>query len=481
MRFKVKLPGSSKYLFVTDDHREPTLGSLKEATARAFQTLGMTGLDFEMSLNGNDAVEGNEETTLSAAGIVSGDIIRIIAKEELRGEFMEAGKELDSGETVDNERPVTSRNSSDMISNDATQPSSPPRTIDGGTPIDAREVNRCLTEPVLCRESTSSQVPDMLQQWYKTSDVASMNDAFVVVLHVMMLESGYEQKSFNQDASSILSAETKLGNIYKIFYYHKSCPEGSICLTCIPMGSLVTINGTYKTTTFHLNLKPATFVRKGPYKAENPAFIYSKLSKLSHVFKDAIVQPLLTVLQAGEGVPSSCGIGSLSTEVKFIILNFLNAPSLLNTSECCKEFYELADQQSIWKRLCFSDFPESLSEKFRDDEHITWKEKYQALYKKKKMRRNHPRFLGPSPFAVPLPGMFPYLDPFGSRLFMPQGIVGGEFDRIPGIPVPLRPDLGLPPFLPPPPPGPRMLPDGRFPFLNRRNAPRWPGYFPGYY
>ena len=40
---------------------------------------------------------------------------------------------------------------------------------------------------LLCRDG----IPDILQELYKTADVATLHDAVFVVIHVLMLETGY--------------------------------------------------------------------------------------------------------------------------------------------------------------------------------------------------------------------------------------------------------------------------------------------------
>ena len=53
------------------------------------------------------------------------------------------------------------------------------------------EVNRCLQEPLLCRESSSSAVPVLLRDLYQSARCVTMADALWVVVHTLMMEVGF--------------------------------------------------------------------------------------------------------------------------------------------------------------------------------------------------------------------------------------------------------------------------------------------------
>ena len=58
-------------------------------------------------------------------------------------------------------------------------------------PVDYKVVNRCLQEPVLCRDSSETSVPSLLQEVHAAASPQDTVEALSVVLHVLMLETGY--------------------------------------------------------------------------------------------------------------------------------------------------------------------------------------------------------------------------------------------------------------------------------------------------
>lgn len=57
--------------------------------------------------------------------------------------------------------------------------------------VDIKIVSQCLSEPVLCREAMDGQVPALLREMYEFLQPANELEAFGVVLHVLMLETGF--------------------------------------------------------------------------------------------------------------------------------------------------------------------------------------------------------------------------------------------------------------------------------------------------
>ena len=53
------------------------------------------------------------------------------------------------------------------------------------------EVNRCLQEPLLCRESSSNAVPVLLRDLYQSARCVTIADALWVVVHALMMEVGF--------------------------------------------------------------------------------------------------------------------------------------------------------------------------------------------------------------------------------------------------------------------------------------------------
>ena len=58
-------------------------------------------------------------------------------------------------------------------------------------PIDITVVNQCLREPVLCRDASETMVPSLLREVYESANPTDSMEALSVLLHVLMLETGY--------------------------------------------------------------------------------------------------------------------------------------------------------------------------------------------------------------------------------------------------------------------------------------------------
>lgn len=53
------------------------------------------------------------------------------------------------------------------------------------------ETGVCHSEPMLCSEAVEGQVPHSLEILYQSASCADAKDALIVLLHLLMLESGY--------------------------------------------------------------------------------------------------------------------------------------------------------------------------------------------------------------------------------------------------------------------------------------------------
>lgn len=59
-------------------------------------------------------------------------------------------------------------------------------------PLDLAVVTQCLSEPRLCCESTPGRLPALLTELYSDSQCRFYEEALCLVLHVLMLEAGYQ-------------------------------------------------------------------------------------------------------------------------------------------------------------------------------------------------------------------------------------------------------------------------------------------------
>lgn len=57
--------------------------------------------------------------------------------------------------------------------------------------FDFQEAGSYPSEPMLCSEATDGQVPHSLQTLYHSAECTSANDALIVLIHLIMMETGY--------------------------------------------------------------------------------------------------------------------------------------------------------------------------------------------------------------------------------------------------------------------------------------------------
>ncbi len=173
-----------------------------------------------MSLNGRDGLAGDGSTCLKELGIVSGDLIIVLPNNpvaETNNGANQAAAQRKAAHNACNEMEAKPMDTSEPKQN---SPSAKPTTsvdYDGalcaagpssssaagaadtmmqleedGECIQDAEVNKYLCEPLSVRESTADTVPQTLDRHYRDNPIHNVHDAAVILLHVLMLETGYD-------------------------------------------------------------------------------------------------------------------------------------------------------------------------------------------------------------------------------------------------------------------------------------------------
>nr|KAF6373639.1 F-box protein 7 [Pipistrellus kuhlii] len=215
------------------------------------------------------------------------------------------------------------------------------------------------SEPMLCSESEDGQVPHSLETLYQSAGCSSPSDALIVCIHLLMLESGYIPQGTETKAIS-MPENWKSGGVYKLQYMHPLCEGGSAALTCVPLGNLVVINATLKINSEiksvkRLQLLPESFICKEEL-GENVANIYKDLQKLSRLFKDQLVYPLLAFTRQALNLPDVFGLVVLPLELKLRIFRLLDVRSVLALSAVCRDLFITSNDQLLWRCLYLRDF-----------------------------------------------------------------------------------------------------------------------------
>ncbi|XP_021566754.1 F-box only protein 7 isoform X1 [Carlito syrichta] len=472
---------------------EPTLGQLRAHLSQALlPTCGHSSdTRFAITLNNKDALTGDEET-LASYGIVSGDLICLILEDAIPAPNLPSSTDSEHSSLQSNDQPslATSSNQASIRdeqlsgsfqgqaaqsdvwnTGDMVQPSQNVEAESIQDVVIMEEVTGFYpSEPMLCSESVDGQVPHSLETLYQSADCSDASDALIVSIHLLMLESGYIPQGTEAKAVS-MPEKWKSRGVYKLQYTHPLCEGGSSSLTCVPLGNLVVINATLKInneirSVKKLQLLPESFICKEE-PGENVAKIYKDLPKLSRLFKDQLVYPLLAFTRQALNLPDVFGLIVLPLELKLRIFRLLDVRSVLALSAVCRDLLIASNDPLLWRCLYLRDFRDNTI-RVRDTD---WKELYRKRHKQRKeaQRGRHVMFLPSSPHPIPF-----YPNPLSPRPFppsslLPPGIIGGEYDERPSLPYVGDPINSLIP-------GPGETPS-RFPPLRPRFDPIGP--FPG--
>ncbi|KAL8222005.1 UNVERIFIED_CONTAM: F-box only protein 7 [Gekko kuhli] len=427
---------------------EPTLEDLR---ARLCQTLlpawgYSSNTQFAITLNNKDSLSGDQES-LASFGIVSGDLICLRLEDanatptlptspsstsaiyhnqpsstenERHNGHIEDSQVQDKDQTDDNTAGSSQEFASEMVSDVPDLQES-----EGSYPL----------EPMLCSEATDGQVPHSLETLYHSAECVSANDALIVLIHLLMMETGYVPQG--TEAKSVSMPEKwRNGGVYKLQYTHPLCEDGSAALTCVPLGDLIVVNAMLKISgdikgVKRLQLLPTSFVCF--QDSANITGVYKDLQKLSRLFKDQLVYPLLAAARQALNLPDVFGLVVLPLELKLRILRLLDVRSLISLSAVCRDLYTAANDQLLWRFVYLRDFRDPVSRP-RDTD---WKELYKKKLKQKReaLRWRHMMFLPPPPLPIPFHPNPLYPNPFPPNPLYPPMIIGGEYDEMPTLPI----------------------------------------------
>ncbi|XP_025106464.1 F-box only protein 7-like isoform X2 [Pomacea canaliculata] len=224
-------------------------------------------------------------------------------------------------------------------------------------PAQDPEVNRCLQEPLLCRESSPIAVPVMLRDLYAGAQCCKVADALWVAVHALMMEVGLRPQ---EDASLSMGEHWNTEGFYKRTYRHTIADARYSCAVVgIPMGGSLILHGVISGdppfTTEKVQLRVADFVC-GSGVSNDVCSVYRNLERLSRLVKDMICQPLLAQLAEECGYPVSLGLLCLSHELKLKVLSYLPACSLVRMGQVCQLFASMYCDPWLWRRLYLREF-----------------------------------------------------------------------------------------------------------------------------
>ncbi|KAK2121434.1 F-box only protein 7 [Saguinus oedipus] len=364
---------------------------------------------FAITLNNKDALTGDEET-LASYGIVSGDLICLVLEDAIPAPNLPSSTDSEHSSLQNNDQPslATSSNQTsiqgeqlsdsfqgqaaqsdvwndDNMSfvnairqNDLLRESGPSQNFEAESIQDIAVMEESTgfypSEPMLCSESVEGQVPHSLETLYQSANCSDASDALIVLIHLLMLESGYTAQGTEAKAMS-MPEKWKSSGVYKLQYMHPLCEGGSAALTCVPLGNLIVLLtcmvashsriDSLKRSSVSLNLSFTQGILLGHIKfqlkitRENVAKIYKDLQKLSRLFKDQLVYPLLAFTRQALNLPDVFGLVVLPLELKLRIFRLLDVRSILSLSAVCRDLFTASNDPLLWRFLYLRDFRDS--------------------------------------------------------------------------------------------------------------------------
>lgn len=167
---------------------------------------------------GNDgSVDRSNDVTLSECNIVGGDLIHIISLDPAEEVQAEDGQSSSTQNSEDKNSAAMETNQMKSGVDQSDKSISLRGDLDGNSfqpiadenlpstsgapnaeylpmeeePVDYVVVNKCLSEPLLCRDCIQGRVPPLLVKVYNECNTTTTHETLVVALHILMLESGY--------------------------------------------------------------------------------------------------------------------------------------------------------------------------------------------------------------------------------------------------------------------------------------------------
>lgn len=145
---------------------------------------------FSLSLNGSELLTDSGQT-LSTCGIVSGDLVCVVLPET-----PSAGDPPTHTQLNTHSESNTQSDDQSNVLDSHSQVSEDPAACDrlgatSGTNLGGSRPRASSWEPMLCSEAEEGQVPLSLELLYHSAQTCSPNDALMVAVHQLMMETGF--------------------------------------------------------------------------------------------------------------------------------------------------------------------------------------------------------------------------------------------------------------------------------------------------
>ncbi|KAF3705358.1 F-box only protein 7 [Channa argus] len=450
---RVELPGEEPSLKDLKDHIKETLLSSHGLSADT---------EFSLSLNGSELLSDISET-LSSCGIVSGDLICVMLPESAA--IVSSNSSLNTSANQNSTTDQRQQQQRQLMA--AVTPSEPSSSSSSSSPAGLNQPEETTDmldpepsvprwEPMLCSETEEGQAPLSLELLYHAAQITSPSDAIIVAGNLLMLETGFVPQGCELKPGEMPAGWRSAGGVYKLQYTHPLCENSLAMVVAVCMGPVLVINATLKVndtvdTVRKLCLNPSSYMTD-EWPGGSAAAAFKDLRKLSRVFKDQLVYPLIATAREAMALPVAFGLAALPPELLLRVLRLLDVRSVVRLSSVCRHFNMATADSTLWRHLYRRDFTDADPSKSRDTD---WKELYKRSYKIRSEHRHIARHHSLPPFHRNPRDIFGFVTP---PLFPPvPGIIGGEYDQRPNFPHGLLPRPRYDPIGPPREPNPRPL------------------------
>jgi len=283
------------------------------------------------------------------------------------------------------------------------------------------------------------------------------HEVICALIHLLMSKSGYID-STTKETSLSLPAEWKRNSLYLLNYLHPIKMENSVTIKCAPMQNFLMIHASIKDSpgTLSMKVNVTDFIRIDRPISSDPS-MFQKIDVFSKEYKDEISNRLTAKVYELAGLLNAFGLIALTTEIKLMILGYLDAKTLVRVGTVNREFKVLSKDPFLWRSLVVRDFGLPKGALQSEDWYSLYKRHYQeysSFEKRRRIEQDRAVPFYPSPYPLFDPNPY-YPTPVSGGF---PGIFGGDYDRLPPNPFPGGGFGGMPRY-----PGPNPMPGGMGP------------------